>query len=67
MKTDTEIRSEGMLLLLRGLGEVEAERFVALMNREKFDYTIWRRQQWQNETVNSLATKARELRNLSQS
>lgn len=67
MKTDTEIRSEGMRLLLRGLGEVEAERFLALMSREKFDYTLWRRQQWQHETVHSLATKARELRKLSQS
>lgn len=56
-----------MLLLLRGLGEVEAERFLALMSREKFDYTVWRSQQWQYETVCSLATKAREMRRLNQS
>ena len=67
MKTDHEIRAEGMRLLMKGLGEVNAERFLALMNREKFDYTIWRRQQWQHETVKSLAEKARELRRLSQS
>lgn len=66
MKTDSEIRAEGMRLLIEGLGEVNAERFIALMNREKFDYTIWRRQQWQNETIKSLAEKARELRRLSQ-
>jgi hypothetical protein len=36
MKTDTEIRAEGMRLLMKGLREVNAERFLALMNREKF-------------------------------
>jgi hypothetical protein len=66
MKTDHEIRPEGMRLLLKGLGEVNAERFIALMNREKFDYTLWRQKQWQHETVHSLAEQARELRRLSQ-
>ncbi|UJS24305.1 hypothetical protein [Thiothrix winogradskyi] len=66
MKTDHEIRAEGMRLLMKGLGEVNAERFIALMNREKFDYTLWRQQQWQGETVHSLAEQARELRRLSQ-
>jgi hypothetical protein len=36
------------------------------MNREKFDYTLWRQQQWQHETVHSLAEQARELCRLSQ-
>lgn len=66
MKTDSEIRAAGMRLLLKGLGEVNAERFLALMNREKFDYTQWRQQQWQQETIQSLAEQARELRRLSQ-
>jgi len=41
---------------------VEAERFVALINRERFDYTEWRKTQWLDETVASLAAKARGLR-----
>jgi hypothetical protein len=44
------------------LGTVEAERFIALINRERFDYTEWRKSQWQEETVASLAQRARSLR-----
>jgi hypothetical protein len=62
MKTDTEIRSDGIRTLMQVLGTVEAERFIALINRERFDYTEWRKSQWQNETVESLATRARALR-----
>lgn len=62
MKTDTEIRLDGIKALVQALGAVEAERFVALVNRERFDYTEWRKTQWQDETVASLAAKARRLR-----
>ncbi len=43
MKTDSEIRAEGMAALVSALGAVEAERFVASLSRERFDYTEWRR------------------------
>lgn len=62
MKTDTDIRFEGIRALMQVLGTVEAERFIALINRERFDYTEWRKSQWQDETVESLATRARTLR-----
>lgn len=62
MKTDIEIRSEGIRALIKLLGAVEAERFIALINRERFDYTEWRKSQWQEETVASLAQRARSLR-----
>lgn len=62
MKTDSELRVAGMKVLLSALGAVEAERFVALVNRERLDYTEWRRQQWLDETVGTLADKARTLR-----
>ena len=61
MKSDTDIRFEGIRALIEVLGTVEAERFIALINRERFDYTEWRKSQWQDETVASLATKARAL------
>ncbi len=48
--------------LIQALGTVDAERFVALINRERFDYTEWRKTQRSDETVASLATQARELR-----
>ena len=62
MKTDTDIRFEGIRALMQALGTVEAERFIALINRERFDYTEWRKKQWQDETVESLAARARSLR-----
>lgn len=62
MKTDTDIRSEGIRALMHVLGTVEAERFIALINRERFDYTEWRKSQWQEETVASIAERARTLR-----
>jgi hypothetical protein len=61
MKTDTELRVQGMQILVKALGEVEAERFVMLMNREQFDYTEWRQFQWLDESVESLAVKAQAL------
>ena len=42
MRTDTVLRCDGMKILAQHLGIVEAERFVALIQREPFDYTEWR-------------------------
>ena len=43
MKTEAEIRMKGMQALISALGLVEAERFLAAVSRDKFDYTEWRR------------------------
>lgn len=56
-----------MKVLLHALGLVKAERFIALPNCGKLDYTKWRRQQWMGETVVSLAEKAHALRNANDS
>lgn len=42
MRTDSEIKISGFEILSKNLGMVEAERFIALIQREKFDYTKWR-------------------------
>ena len=62
MRTDTEIRHDGLQALSHALGPVEAERFIALINRERFDYTEWRKTQWADETVATLAERARLIR-----
>ena len=36
-----EIMNRGMNCLIKHLGVVDAERFVATVIREKFDYTRW--------------------------
>ena len=43
MKTETEIRMDGMNALIQALGLVEAERFLMVISRERFNYTEWRR------------------------
>ena len=43
MRTETEIRVAGLQTLVANLGLVEAERFIALLSREPFDYTEWRK------------------------
>ncbi len=58
MKTDTEIRVLGMRALVRALGVVEAERFVALLLREPFDYSEWRNNLWPGLDVDALARDA---------
>lgn len=58
MTTDIEIRIRGIEALIATLGIVEAERFIALMNRERFDYTKWRRNLWEGETVKEISQRA---------
>ena len=62
MKTDTEVRLDGLRALVNALGTVEAERFVTLMLREPFDYTPWQRHLWAEKSVNEISKAAMELR-----
>ena len=40
--TDTELKLKGFELLRTSLGLVELEKFISLIQLEKFDYTKWR-------------------------
>lgn len=60
--TDNELRISGFTVLVQKFGDVNAERFIALMNREPFDYTEWRRENlFVGETVDSLMDKAKTM------
>jgi len=59
MKTDTQIRNEGMMALLDRLGPAEATRFMTLVQREEFDYTNWRQNLFEGKTVDQIADLAR--------
>jgi hypothetical protein len=63
MHTDTEIKSQGMKVLIKNLGMVEAEKFVALIQREPFDYTEWQRDLWKGKTAAEISKLAMEFRN----
>ena len=48
MISNTEIMNRGMACLLEKLGAVETEQFIAAIIREKFDYTKWQQQRFDN-------------------
>lgn len=48
MTGDIEIMNRGIHCLLEKLGVIETEWFIAVINREKFDYTKWQRQRFDN-------------------
>ena len=62
MITDTEIKAMGMNILAQHLGDVEAERFIALIQREPFDYTKWRQDMDEDLNIEEISRKAMVLR-----
>ncbi|MES9906567.1 MAG: hypothetical protein ABW168_28285 [Sedimenticola sp.] len=63
MITDTEIKAKGFQVLAQYLGNIEAERFVALIQREPFDYTNWRQDMDEELSLEEISGKAMALRN----
>lgn len=63
MITDSEIKQNGIKALIEKLGIVEAERFIALIRREPFDYTKWRKNLWKGKTVREISKEAMQFRN----
>jgi hypothetical protein len=60
--TDTEIRVKGVQLLAQHLGDIEMERFIALIQREPFDYTQWRQAIDIDRNIEDISTEAMDLR-----
>ncbi len=60
--TDTEIRLKGLQILSQYLGDIEMERFIALIQREPFDYTRWREAMDIDDSIEAISQKAMQLR-----
>ena len=60
--TDAEVKQKGLGALLDALGEVDAERFITLLNRDPFDYTIWQKNLFENMTIEEISSKAMILK-----
>lgn len=58
MNTEAEIRMKGMQALIGALGLVDAERFMAAISRDRFNYTEWRRQGLPAMTLDEAAQAA---------
>jgi hypothetical protein len=67
MFTDTQIKATGFRALLAALGDVQAEKFIALVQREPFDYTQWQRTLWPDKSIEELSQAAMKHRQAEQS
>ena len=61
MRPDAIVLEEGYAALKTRLDRVEFERFIALVNRENFDYNKWREQLFDDLSLEELAAKADEF------
>lgn len=61
MRTESEIRMQGMQVLIASLGLIEAERFLIAVNQDKFDYTEWRRHGLPDLSIEQIAVSANQL------
>ena len=58
--TDSELLSQGFMMLVKTFGDVNAERFIVLTNREPRDYTKWReKHMYIGESVRETAARAK--------
>ena len=60
--SDNELTMRGMNLLKEQFGPVDAERFVYILVKDRFDYTEWQRNLFAGETVRSLGEKIKAFK-----
>lgn len=58
--TDAEVRQLGMDCLVKNLGIIDTERFIAALLRERFDYTEWRKKNLADMDLETLHREAVE-------
>jgi len=63
MLNNTTLKVQGMKVLAESLGLVDAERFIALMRREPFDYTEWQRELYRDVPLKTFLQNADDFRN----
>lgn len=59
MPCDVELGARCFCILSREVGPVDAERFIAYVNRERMDYTKWQQTLFQGQSIEELAADAR--------
>ena len=62
MLTDTEIKRKGFKALIEKLGDVDAEKFIRLLSKEPFDYTLWQSTLWEEQSVKQVSEKAMQYK-----
>jgi hypothetical protein len=60
--TDTALVNTGIKVLIENLGNIDAERFISLINKEEiFDYTEWHQTLYEGMTIEEIAARARMI------
>jgi len=60
--TDTELKIKAYEILSSQLGLVEMEKFISLVQLDKFDYTRWRNDLFRNKSGEEISKMAMEER-----
>lgn len=58
MNSAVEIMDSGFACLVEKLGIVDAERFIAMIKRDSFNDTIWRREYFDKVAIGQISTEA---------
>ena len=61
MIADIELIAKGMDILVRELGIIEAEAFVSYIKNDRFDYTKWRQDKFDDMTLHDIGQDASEF------
>jgi len=61
LKSEIALRTEAMDILVKKLGLVDAERFIATIKKDSFDYTEWRRDLYKDKTIDEIYSEAVEF------
>ncbi len=61
MKSDNQIRQEGFKAFFDNMDIVDAERFIAIINSERFNYTQWRDGFFTDLSVEEIFEKGRKF------
>ena len=59
-ESDVALSAHCMDVLVRNVGLLETERFIAHLSRERMDYTEWRQNQFDDMSLEDLARATRE-------
>ena len=58
---ETELGARCMNILVREVGMVDAERFIAYVNREKLDYTQWQQDLFSGMSIDEIGAESRKV------
>lgn len=58
MNDMVDIIDKGFSCLVETLGVVNAERFIAMIKRDSFDYIVWRREYFDNKSLDEINKEA---------